>query len=51
MLLYLAVKMPDVAIEWASDTSGYDTGHVWLVGRALLVSTAVIVTISGLFAK
>ena len=51
MMLYLAFKTPDVVIDWASDTSGYDTGHVWLLGRAFLVSSAIIVTVSGLFAK
>ena len=51
MLLFLAVKMPESAVEWASDTSGYDAGHVWLLGRAALVCTAVMVTVSGLFAK
>jgi len=51
MMLYLAFRMPEAAIDWASDNSGFDTAHVFLIMRGFLVSSAVGVTVSTIFAE
>ncbi len=51
VMFYLAFRMPEAAVDWASNTSGYDTLHVFLVMRSLLVTSAVGITVSTIYAK